>query len=120
MECTSAGSASLERRLEYKSLGNVFVRLLLRIYSDFRRLSQKCFTNDRKQSPAEQQRKGYLCKGYFRRLVDRSDGLVVARSEAGRVGSIIIITYLVGLGGLNHIVADSTTMFYLVVIKSLS
>src|ERR1700722_1293646 len=32
----------------------------------------------------------------------------------------IILTYLIGLGGFNHIIAGSTTMFYLVFIKSIS
>jgi formate-nitrite transporter family protein len=41
-------------------------------------------------------------------------------AESARVGIIIIITYLVGLGGFNHIVAGSTTMFYLVVTHALS
>ncbi len=41
-------------------------------------------------------------------------------AESARVGIIIILTYLVGLGGFNHVVAGSTTMFYLIVIKSLS
>lgn len=40
-------------------------------------------------------------------------------AESARVGIIIIITYLVGLAGFNHIVAGSTTMFYLVVTKAL-
>jgi formate-nitrite transporter family protein len=41
-------------------------------------------------------------------------------AESARVGIIIILTYLVGLGGFNHVVAGSTTMFYLIVTKSLS
>lgn len=41
-------------------------------------------------------------------------------AESARVGIIIILTYLVGLGGFNHIVAGSTTMFYLIVTKSMS
>jgi formate/nitrite transporter FocA (FNT family) len=41
-------------------------------------------------------------------------------AESARVGIIIIITYLVGLGGLNHIIAGSTTMLYLVVTHSIS
>ena len=36
-------------------------------------------------------------------------------AETARVGIIIIITYLIGLGGFNHIIAGSTTVFYLVV-----
>jgi formate/nitrite transporter FocA (FNT family) len=41
-------------------------------------------------------------------------------AESSRVAVIIIITYLVGLGGLNHIIAGSTTMLYLVVTHSIS
>ena len=41
-------------------------------------------------------------------------------AESARVSVIIIITYLVGLGGLNHIIAGSTTMLYLVVTHSIS
>ncbi len=41
-------------------------------------------------------------------------------AESARVSIVIIITYLVGLGGLNHIIAGSTTMFYLVVTHSIS
>jgi formate/nitrite transporter FocA (FNT family) len=41
-------------------------------------------------------------------------------AESARVSIIIIITYLVGLGGLNHIIAGSTTMLYLVVTHSIS
>lgn len=41
-------------------------------------------------------------------------------AESARVAIIIILTYLIGLGGFNHIVAGSTTMFYLVVTHALS
>jgi formate-nitrite transporter family protein len=41
-------------------------------------------------------------------------------AESSRVGIIIIVTYLVGIGGFNHIIAGSTTMFFLVVTKSIS
>jgi len=40
-------------------------------------------------------------------------------ADSSRVVIIIILTYLVGLGGFNHIVAGSTTMFYLVATGSL-
>ncbi|MGB2665626.1 MAG: hypothetical protein WAK48_16615, partial [Candidatus Acidiferrum sp.] len=33
---------------------------------------------------------------------------------------IIILTYIVGLGGLNHVVAGSTTLFFLIASGSLS
>ncbi len=36
-------------------------------------------------------------------------------AESARVSIIIIVTYLVGIGGFNHIIAGSTTMFYLIV-----
>lgn len=35
-------------------------------------------------------------------------------AESARVGIIIIVTYLVGISGFNHIIAGSTTMFYLI------
>jgi formate/nitrite transporter FocA (FNT family) len=41
-------------------------------------------------------------------------------AESARVGIIIIITYLVGISGFNHIIAGSTTMFFLVASKSIS
>jgi formate-nitrite transporter family protein len=41
-------------------------------------------------------------------------------AESARVSIIIIITYLVGIGGFNHVIAGSTTMFFLIVTKSLS
>jgi formate/nitrite transporter FocA (FNT family) len=41
-------------------------------------------------------------------------------AESARVAIIIIITYLIGLGGFNHVIAGSTTMFYLLAIKSIS
>jgi formate-nitrite transporter family protein len=45
---------------------------------------------------------------------------LLPNAESARVSIIIIITYLVGLGGLNHIIAGSTTMLYLVVTHSIS
>jgi formate-nitrite transporter family protein len=41
-------------------------------------------------------------------------------AESARVSIIIIITYLVGLGGLNHMIAGSTTMLYLIVVHAIS
>ena len=41
-------------------------------------------------------------------------------AESARVAIIIIVTYLVGISGFNHIVAGSTTMFFLIVTKSIS
>jgi formate/nitrite transporter FocA (FNT family) len=41
-------------------------------------------------------------------------------AESARVSIIIILTYLVGISGFNHIIAGSTTVFYLVVTGSLS
>jgi formate/nitrite transporter FocA (FNT family) len=41
-------------------------------------------------------------------------------AEAARVSIVIIITYLIGIGGFNHIIAGSTTMFYLLVTGSIS
>ena len=36
-------------------------------------------------------------------------------AESARVSIIILLTYIIGLGGFNHIVAGSTTVFYLIV-----
>jgi formate/nitrite transporter FocA (FNT family) len=41
-------------------------------------------------------------------------------ADSARVSIIIILTYLVGIGGFSHIIAGSTTMFYLVVTGSLT
>jgi formate-nitrite transporter family protein len=41
-------------------------------------------------------------------------------AETARVSVIIIITYLIGLSGFDHVIAGSTTMFFLVVTKSIS
>ena len=36
-------------------------------------------------------------------------------ADSSRVSIIIILTYLIGLGGFNHTIAGSVKMFYLVV-----
>lgn len=41
-------------------------------------------------------------------------------AEAARVWIIVIITYVIGLGGFNHIIAGSAPMFFLVVTHSIS
>ncbi|GAC1437735.1 MAG: formate/nitrite transporter family protein [Terriglobales bacterium] len=41
-------------------------------------------------------------------------------AESGKLSIIVIITYLVGISGFNHIIAGSTTMFFLVVTKTIS
>jgi formate/nitrite transporter FocA (FNT family) len=41
-------------------------------------------------------------------------------AETARVSIVIIITYLIGLAGFSHIIAGSTTMFYLVFMKTIS
>jgi|SRR5579871_288461 len=41
-------------------------------------------------------------------------------AETARVSIIVIVTYLIGLGGFNHIIAGSTTMMYLVVTHVIS
>ena len=41
-------------------------------------------------------------------------------AESARVSIIIIVTYLVGIGGFNHIIAGSTTMFFLIVTHYIS
>ena len=41
-------------------------------------------------------------------------------ADSARVSIIIIITYLIGISGFNHIIAGSTTMFYLIVTHSSS
>jgi formate-nitrite transporter family protein len=39
-------------------------------------------------------------------------------AESARVSIIIILTYLIGLGSFNHIIAGSTTLFFLIVTKA--
>lgn len=41
-------------------------------------------------------------------------------AESSRVSIIIILTYLIGLGGFNHVIAGSTKMFYLIVTGNLT
>ena len=41
-------------------------------------------------------------------------------AESAKVSIIIIVTYLIGLGGFNHVIAGSTKMFYLVFTGNLS
>ena len=41
-------------------------------------------------------------------------------AESARVSIIIIVTYLIGISGFNHIIAGSTTMFFLIVTNSIS
>jgi len=41
-------------------------------------------------------------------------------AESARVSIVIIVTYLVGISRFNHIIAGSTTMFFLIVTKSIS
>jgi formate/nitrite transporter FocA (FNT family) len=41
-------------------------------------------------------------------------------AETARVSIIIIVTYLVGICGFDHIIAGSTATFFLVVTKSIS
>jgi formate/nitrite transporter FocA (FNT family) len=41
-------------------------------------------------------------------------------AESARVSIIILVTYLVGIGGFNHVIAGSTTMFFLVVTQAIS
>jgi formate/nitrite transporter FocA (FNT family) len=36
-------------------------------------------------------------------------------ADSSRVSIIIILTYLIGIGGFNHVIAGSTKMFYLIV-----
>lgn len=35
-------------------------------------------------------------------------------ADSSRVSIIIILNYLIGLGGFNHVIAGSTKMFYLI------
>lgn len=41
-------------------------------------------------------------------------------AESARMSIIIIVTYLVGVSGFNHIIAGSTTMFFLIATHSIS
>jgi formate-nitrite transporter family protein len=36
-------------------------------------------------------------------------------ADSSRVSVIVILTYLIGIGGFNHVIAGSTKMFYLIV-----
>ena len=38
-------------------------------------------------------------------------------AEHSRLSIVIILTYIIGLGGFNHIIAGSTTVFFLVTIR---
>jgi formate-nitrite transporter family protein len=40
-------------------------------------------------------------------------------AESAKVSIIVVMTYLITLGGFSHIIAGSTTMFYLVLMKSI-
>jgi hypothetical protein len=41
-------------------------------------------------------------------------------ADASRISIVMILTYTVGLSSLNHVVAGSTTLFYLIASGSLS
>ena len=41
-------------------------------------------------------------------------------ADSARVSIIIILTYLIGVSGFNHIIAGSTTMFFLVMTNVIS
>jgi formate/nitrite transporter FocA (FNT family) len=41
-------------------------------------------------------------------------------AESSRVFIIVVVTYLVGISGFNHIIAGSTTVFFLIVTGSTS
>jgi formate-nitrite transporter family protein len=41
-------------------------------------------------------------------------------AETARVSIIIFVTYLIGIGGFNHVIAGSTTMFFLIVTNVIS
>ena len=41
-------------------------------------------------------------------------------AESSRVSIIIILTYLIGVGSFNHVIAGSTKMFYLIVTGNLT
>lgn len=43
---------------------------------------------------------------------------VLPGAESARVAIIIIITYVIGLGEFSHVIAGSTTVLYLVVVKA--
>ena len=55
-----------------------------------------------------------LSAGDFRRLADRADGLAASGGRTARVWVIIIMTYLVALGGYAHIIAGSVEVSYAV------
>jgi formate-nitrite transporter family protein len=41
-------------------------------------------------------------------------------AESARVSIIILVTYLIGISGFSHIIAGSTTMFFLIVTNAIS
>jgi formate/nitrite transporter FocA (FNT family) len=41
-------------------------------------------------------------------------------AESARVSIIILVTYLIGISGFSHIIAGSTTMFFLIVTHVIS
>ena len=45
-------------------------------------------------------------------MVGCTDGMVASGAETARVTIIIIITYVIGLGGFAHIIAGSIAAFY--------
>ena len=47
-------------------------------------------------------------------MADRADGLAPAGRGTSKVSIIIIVTYLIGLGGFNHVIAGSTKVLFLV------
>lgn len=81
------------------------------------------------QSAALQSVSGHILAGGFRDTFFSAimAGWLIAlmvwllpAAETARVGVIIIITYLVGLGGFSHIIAGSTLVFYALVDGSAS
>lgn len=56
-----------------------------------------------------------LVRGIFAGWLIALTVWLLPSAESARVSIIIILTYLIGLGGFNHIIAGSTKQFYLVV-----
>jgi formate/nitrite transporter FocA (FNT family) len=56
-----------------------------------------------------------LVRGVFAGWLIALTVWLLPSADSSRISIIIILTYLIGLGGFNHVIAGSTKMFYLIV-----
>jgi formate-nitrite transporter family protein len=56
-----------------------------------------------------------LVRGIFAGWLIALTVWLLPAADSSRVSIIIILTYLIGIGGFNHVIAGSTKMFYLIV-----